>query len=354
MLFNSGSGREGWEGELHTRTHRAKWQTIEAHTQLMPSFLQGSFCADGCVSVLPVTDADQPGCRLLPSLSPFYCKQSSGAAFPAATTLSLSLPIRPPGSFPRFHPVHFPLSCLSHSSVLLSLLVTHSSTSLPSIPEELPYINSILWLFFSSLSAVPPRSFSGFWLCYDQMIAVRPCWALAGVQQTKCRRCKDFLQTPKKNNSIFFLRVSFSNPPSSTQLITFANICLKQVQITLGFGFLRCNLDFHGLSSVLSTLGTVSFLPFSVGVYLTACPPFCVYLTLPLLFFSRHPGGELVECIKNAGPVWYHRYCCIPAASPTSYANAFWTLWCCTLVSNLTFKFAFQFFFSKTFMYIFC
>lgn len=60
-----------------------------------------------------------------------------------------------PSSPPRFHPAPFPSSCLSHPSLLLSSLVTHSSTSRPFIPEELPYIGYILFDSFLLFNRLP-------------------------------------------------------------------------------------------------------------------------------------------------------------------------------------------------------
>lgn len=120
--------------------------------------------------VLPVTDADG-GLRAVPSRSSFYCKQSSGATSPAATTLSLSLPIHPqsPHASPpptHTHPARFPLSCLSDPSLLSSSLVAHSSTSLSPVPEELPYVGSILFdsfLLFNHCSSSLLAPSHGFW-----------------------------------------------------------------------------------------------------------------------------------------------------------------------------------------------
>lgn len=63
---------------------------------------------------------------------------------------SVSLFTHPSPESPHISPppARFPLSCLSDPSLLSSSLVTHSSTSLPPVPEELPYIGSILFDYF--------------------------------------------------------------------------------------------------------------------------------------------------------------------------------------------------------------
>lgn len=123
----------GGKYERHTGSHQA--EACRRKRLKRSAVPPGSFPADGC-STVPRWDP-----RLqATSISVFFLLQTEQRRDLPCSSLYPPVP-RVPNPSPHFHPAPFPSSRLSHPSLLLSSLVTHSCTSRSSIPEELPSIS---------------------------------------------------------------------------------------------------------------------------------------------------------------------------------------------------------------------